>query len=27
MKGVIDATYLDDNTKKGFPSCDTLASA
>ena len=26
MKGVIDATYLDDNTKRGFPSCDTLAS-
>ena len=27
MKGVIDATYLDDNTKKGFANCDTLASA
>ena len=27
MKGVIDATYLDDNTKKGFAKCDTLASA
>jgi hypothetical protein len=27
MKGVIDATYLDDNTKKGFSKCDTLASA
>jgi hypothetical protein len=27
MKGVIDATYLDDNTKKGFSNCDTLASA
>ncbi len=26
MKGVIDATYLDDNTKKGFSNCDTLAS-
>ena len=26
MKGVIDATYLDDNTKKGFANCDTLAS-
>ena len=27
MKGVIDATYLDDNTKKGFSKCDTLVSA
>jgi len=27
MKGVIDATYLDDNVKKGFVNCDTLASA
>jgi hypothetical protein len=27
MKGVIDATYLDDNTKKGFAKCDTLVSA
>jgi len=26
MKGVIDATYLDDNIKKGFSNCDTLAS-
>jgi hypothetical protein len=26
MKGVIDATYLDDNVKKGFANCDTLAS-
>jgi hypothetical protein len=26
MKGVIDATYLDDNVKKGFSNCDTLAS-
>jgi hypothetical protein len=27
MKGVIDATYLDDNTKKWFSKCDTLVSA
>jgi hypothetical protein len=26
MKGVIDVTYLDDNTKKGFSNCDTLVS-